>query len=104
MEAIILLILVIVVSILMTLLTYRHRLNPEKRVENPGPRIVLPTGKKIWKVELGSELSEEEWELIINAGWTNISSTTEQRKEYTGYYPEAPSYNKTWYKYVFHKK
>ena len=67
-------------------------------------RILLPTDKKVYTFTLDSELKSEEWEMILNAGWLFITCTTEQRKEYSNCGPESPSYNKTYWHYVFQNK
>ena len=77
----------------------------ESQITQPSkPRLILPTDKKIYTVTLNSELKEEEWEMILNAGWSFITCTTEQCKEYANCGPESPSYNKTYWHYVFQNK
>ena len=76
----------------------------ESQVPQPSkPRLILPTDKKIYTVTLDSELKDEEWEMILNAGWSFITCTTEQRKKYA-MWSESPSYNETYWHYVFQNK
>lgn len=71
--------------------------------EPPKPRIVLPTDSDIYSFAVDSKLTPEEWQLILNAGWLLLTCTTEQYKDYAGCYPEAPSYHRTRWHYVFRK-
>jgi hypothetical protein len=75
----------------------------KKEEEPKKPRIILPTDKRIYTVTVDSELKDDEWEMILGAGWTLVTCNPEQRKEYAGCYPGAPSYNKTYWHYVFQK-
>ena len=67
------------------------------------PRIVLPTDSDIYSFATDSKLTPEEWQLILNAGWLLLTCTPEQYKDYAGCWPEAPSFTRTRWHYVFHK-
>lgn len=86
--------------VLISMLQPKKYIEPQPKV----PRILLPTDKKIYTFTLDSELKSEEWEMILNAGWSFITCTTEQRKEYSNCGPESPSYIKTYWHYVFQNK
>ena len=87
-------------AFLISMLQPKEQREPQPR----GPRITLPTDKKVYTFTLDSELKSEEWEMILNAGWSFITCTTEQRKKYANCGPESPSYNKTYWHYVFQNK
>jgi hypothetical protein len=86
-------------TFLISMLKPKEQIEPQPKV----PRILLPTDKNIYTFTLDSELESEEWEMILNSGWSFITCTTEQRKEYSNCGPESPSYIKTYWHYVFHK-
>jgi hypothetical protein len=87
-------------AFLISMLRPKEQIEPQPKA----PRILLPTDKKVYTFTLDSELKSEEWEMILNAGWLFITCTTEQRKEYANCGPESPSYNKTYWHYVFQNK
>ena len=72
--------------------------------EPPKPRIVLPTDCDIYTFSLDSQLKPEEWQLILNAGWSFLTCTTEQYVDYAGCYPGAPKYHRTRWNYVFRRQ
>ena len=76
---------------------------PTPTQQLPKPRLSLPTDKRVYTVKLDSELKDDEWEMILGAGWTLVTCNPEQHKEYAGCFPEAPSYNKTYWHYIFQK-
>lgn len=67
------------------------------------PRIILPTDCDIFSFTISSQLKPEEWQMILNAGWTFLTCNTYQTTEYAGCYPEAPCYNCTKWNYVFRR-
>lgn len=71
--------------------------------ELPEPRIVLPTDSDIYTFSLNSQLKPEEWQMILNAGWSFLTCTTEQYVDYAGCFPEAPSFYRTRWNYVFRR-
>lgn len=77
---------------------------PSRTNEPPRPRIVLPTESNIYTFSLDSQLKPEEWQLILNAGWSFLTCTTEQYVDYAGCYPGAPKYHRTRWNYVFRRQ
>lgn len=71
--------------------------------EPPKPRIVLPTDCDIYSFAINSQLKPDEWQMILNAGWSLLTCTTEQYKDYAGCWPEAPSFTRTRWNYVFRR-
>lgn len=100
MSSILFIVLVLAFAFLISMLRPKEQRKPQPKI----PRILLPTDKKVYTFTLDSELKPEEWEMILNAGWLFITCTTEQRKEYSDCGPESPSYNKTYWHYVFQNK
>lgn len=71
--------------------------------EPPRPRIVLPTDCDIYTFSLDSQLKPEEWQMILNAGWSFLTCNTEPYTYYAGNYPDAPRHHGTRWHYVFHR-
>ena len=71
--------------------------------EPPKPRITLPTDCDIYSFSINSQLKPEEWQMILNAGWSLLTCTTEQYVDYAGSYPEAPRYHRTRWNYTFRR-
>ena len=92
----------IVIFVLVAVFIIMPSTKRTQETQSPRPRFTLPTDKRIYTFVLDSELKSEEWEIILNAGWTFIICTSEQHKEYA--YLGDPGYNKTYWHYVFQKQ
>ena len=68
------------------------------------PRLSLPTDENVYVFSMNSELTAAEWQTLFNAGWTLVTSNTEQYEDYAGCYPEAPKFHRTRWHYVFRKE
>lgn len=100
---IVVVILVIVFVVLVSVLTAKPGKTCADINEPPKPRIVLPTDCDIYTLSIDSQLKPDEWQMILNAGWLLLTCTTEQYKDYAGCWPEAPSFTRTRWNYVFRR-
>ena len=71
--------------------------------EPPKPRIVLPMDCDIYTFSLDSQLKPEEWQLILNAGWSFLTCNTEPYTYYADNDPDAPRHHGTRWVYVFRR-
>jgi hypothetical protein len=96
------LMIIIIVFVLVAVFIIMPSTKRIQKIQSPRPRFTLPTDKKVYTFVLDSKLKPEEWEIILNAGWTFITCTPEQHKEYSCF--GDPGYNKTYWYYVFQKQ
>lgn len=70
------------------------------------PRVVVPSdSREFWTFSVNySPLNEEEYSKIYNAGYEQISCTSETEYYYASCGIESPRHERTKYNYVFKKK